>query len=83
MSMGLFYTGPPEADRALRELAKAEQYEHDVGCTVYKFKLNSLWHQVPQCEQYSSHGRECFKPRLRLQWDACVTERDLEERVAS
>ena len=49
---GLFYTGPPEADLALRELAEAEQYEHDVGSTVYKFKRNNRWDHVPQCEQH-------------------------------
>ncbi len=38
---------------------------------------------MPQCDQQSSHGRECFKPRLRLSWDACVTEHYLEQRLAT
>ncbi len=79
---GLFYTGPPEADAALQQLAKAEQYEHDFDCKVYKFK-KCLWHQVPQCEQFTSHGRQSFKPRLRREWDKDITERDIEQRVAA
>ena len=79
---GLFYQGPPEADRALRALAEAEQYEH-IEANVFKFKEGSAWRQVPQCAQQSSHNRECFKPRLRLSWDTCDTERNLEARLAA
>ena len=37
---------------------------------------------MPQCQQQSSYGRECFKPRLRLGWDTRITERYLEENLA-
>ena len=78
---GLFYVGPPEADLALRALAEAEQYEH-IDATVFNFKTNNTWRQVPQCEQMSGRGRQCVKPRLRLRWDAADTERDVEEDLA-
>ena len=38
--------------------------------------------QMPQCDQQSSQGRECFKPRLRGEWDNSVTEHYLEQRLA-
>ena len=55
---------------------QAEKYEHSMA-SVFQFKEAS-WRQVPQCEQQSSHGRECHKPRLRLKWDSDVTEHFLE-----
>ena len=74
---GLFYAGPAEADLALRRLAEAEKYEHSMA-SVFQFKQAS-WRQVPQCEQRTSHGRECHKPRLRLKWDFDDKEQDLEK----
>ena len=65
---GIFYTGPPESDLALRKLAEAERYEHNSEASVFQFK-QATWRQVPQCEQRTGHGRQCFKPRLRLKWD--------------
>ena len=78
---GLFYTGPPEADLALRKLAEAEKYEHSAA-NVFQFK-EATWRQVPQCEQREGHGgRPCFKPRLRLSWDFAAGEHDLEDDLA-
>ena len=45
--------------------------------SVFQFKEAS-WRQVPQCEQQTSRGRECHKPRLRLKWDSDITEHFLE-----
>ncbi len=45
--------------------------------SVFQFKKAS-WRQVPQCEQRTSHGRECHKPRLRLKWDFDEREQALE-----
>jgi len=77
---GLFYTGPPEADLALRALAEAERYQH-IDATVFDFKENNSWRQVPQCEQ-TSDRRQGDKPRLRRGWDAAVLERDVEQDAA-
>ena len=77
---GLFYTGPPEADLALRKLAAAEHYEHS-DASVYHFKA-ATWRQVPQCKQLDGANRECFKPRVRQKWDNSLSERNLEQSMA-
>ena len=78
---GLFYTGPPEADLALRRLAEAEKYKHNKEASVFQFK-QATWRQVPQCEQRTGHDRQCFKPRLRLGWDIAYSEQNVSNIIA-
>ena len=61
---GLFYTGPPEADLQLRELALREKYTH-IHSDVFQFK-KAFWKQIPLTEQRGGEARECFKPRCRF-----------------
>ena len=60
---GLFYSSPPEADRALRALAEAERYEQ-VSANVFKFKGNYRCDHVPQCDQQSSAAQAAFAPSM-------------------
>ena len=78
---GLFYTGPPEADKALRKLAGQEKYEH-VLTNVFQFK-EACMHQVPQQQQHSDTHRLCFKPKVREKWFSSVTEEAFEQYLAA
>ena len=84
---GLFYVGPPEADKALRELAEQEKYDlESTGgqlTNVFLFKENCKWQQVPQQQQLSVTKRQCNKPNVRNGWSDCLTEEAVEKYLAS
>ena len=46
---GLFFSGPPDAEIELKRLADEYRYAHNDG-TVYQFKDECLWKQVPKCK---------------------------------
>ena len=73
---GLFFFGPAEARLQLVTLCVQARYEHSADAKVFQLK-DAQWKQIPFCEQCAPSGKQCFKPQLRLSWNA-MAESDFE-----